>query len=42
MQFGEIVEQEDKDQILRNPKHEYSKKVKAAISIPVPVLKEQR
>ena len=40
MQFGEIVEQGEKDQILRNPQHEYTKKLISAVPVPDP--KEQR
>lgn len=40
MQFGEIVEQGQKDQILHNPKHDYTKKLIAAVPVPDP--KEQR
>jgi peptide/nickel transport system ATP-binding protein len=40
MQFGEIVEQGEKDQILRNPQHDYTKKLIAAVPVPDP--KEQR
>ena len=40
MQCGKIVEQGDKDQILRNPRRDYTKKLIAAA--PAPVSKEKR
>lgn len=36
MQHGVIVEQGDRDQILRNPQHEYTKKLIAAVPVPDP------
>jgi peptide/nickel transport system ATP-binding protein len=42
MQFGEIVEQGEKDQILRNPQHDYTKKLIAAVPVPDPKEQKQR
>lgn len=42
MQFGEIVEQGDKDQILRNPQHEYTKKLISAVPVPDPAQQRER
>lgn len=36
MQFGEIVEQGTKDQILRSPREEYTKRLIAAVPVPDP------
>lgn len=36
MQFGEIVEQDTKDQILRSPREEYTKRLIAAVPVPDP------
>ncbi len=36
MQYGEIVEQATKDQILRNPQQEYTKRLIAAVPVPDP------
>ena len=40
MRFGKNVEQGDKAQILRDPQHEYTKKLVAAVPVSDP--KEQR
>ena len=40
MQLGKTVNQGDKDHILLNPQHEYTKKLIAAVPVPDP--KEQR
>jgi peptide/nickel transport system ATP-binding protein len=42
MQFGEIVEQGHKDQILRNPQHEYTKKLISAVPVPDPKAQRAR
>ena len=42
MQFGEIVEQGQKDQILRNPQHEYTKKLISAVPVPDPKAQRAR
>ena len=42
MQFGEIVEQGEKDQILRNPQHEYTKKLISAVPVPDPKAQRAR
>jgi peptide/nickel transport system ATP-binding protein len=36
MNLGEIVEQGDKDQILRNPQQDYTKRLIAAVPVPDP------
>lgn len=42
MQHGVIVEQGDRDQILRNPQHEYTKKLIAAVPVPDPAEQKAR
>jgi peptide/nickel transport system ATP-binding protein len=42
MQHGVIVEQGNKDQILRNPQVEYTKKLIAAVPVPDPEEQERR
>ena len=42
MQHGVIVEQGAKDQILRNPQHDYTKKLIAAVPVPDPAEQRQR
>ncbi|MCF8528676.1 MAG: ABC transporter ATP-binding protein [Aquiluna sp.] len=42
MQHGVIVEQGDRDQILRNPLHEYTKKLIAAVPVPDPAEQKAR
>lgn len=42
MQHGKIVEQGSKDQILRNPQQEYTKRLIAAVPVPDPEQQRQR
>jgi peptide/nickel transport system ATP-binding protein len=42
MENGVIVEQGTKDQILRNPQVDYTKKLIAAVPVPDPEEQEQR
>jgi peptide/nickel transport system ATP-binding protein len=42
MQHGVIVEQGSKDQILRNPQQEYTKRLIAAVPVPDPEAQAKR
>jgi peptide/nickel transport system ATP-binding protein len=42
MKLGEILEQGDKDQILRNPQVDYTQRLISAVPIPDPVVRGLR
>jgi peptide/nickel transport system ATP-binding protein len=42
MQNGELVEVGDRDQILKNPKEEYTRKLISAVPVPDPGEQRQR